>query len=548
MEHLAPTSHHLTAKARDRCATTSLGSIVVLDGLSSTPPRAHRRPPRTDAPLTHFRSPPGEKCGLDTQFDRRDFLGAGFAAAALAACGSPSETDEPSQWNIVWIMADDLSPDLSCYGSTEVSTPNIDRLAAEGARFTNAYITCPVCSPSRSALITGMYQTSIGAHRHRSHRNDGYTLPSPVRMITEYFREAGYYTVNDHESGLGGRNKIDYNFSHENPFEGNNWRDRAEGQSFYAQVNIFEPHRGRPPDIWSFTDRLETKTDPEKVTPPAYYPNDEISRKDWAGYLDAVRLLDEKVGNTLNRIDEDGLADNTIVIFFGDHGRPMPRDKQFLYDGGIKIPLIIRWPAMLEPGSVRDELINSIDISATSLSLAGIAVPEYMEGRVFLGPEKMPDREYIFAARDRCDETVDRIRAVRDKRFKYIRNFHPDRPYMQLNRYKEVSYPIWRQMLRLEKAGTISATDYPFLAKTRPEEELYDTDADPNELHNLADSPEHQETLTKMASVLALWIQQTGDHGEQPEDPAAAVHWDAQMIEAYKDVYPLLEEREEPWK
>ena len=171
-----------------------------------------------------------------------------------------------------------------------------------------------------------------------------------------------------------------------------------------------------------------------------------------------------------------------------------------------------------------------------------------MEGRVFLGPEKMPDREYIFAARDRCDETVDRIRAVRDKRFKYIRNFHPDRPYMQLNRYKEVSYPIWRQMLRLEKAGTISATDYPFLAKTRPEEELYDTDADPNELHNLADSPEHQETLTKMASVLALWIQQTGDHGEQPEDPAAAVHWDAQMIEAYKDVYPLLEEREEPWK
>ena len=313
-------------------------------------------------------------------------------------------------------------------------------------------------------------------------------------------------------------------------------------------MNIFEPHRGRPPDIWSFTDRLETKTDPEEVTPPAYYPNDEICRKDWAGYLDAVRLLDEKVGNTLNRIDEDGLADNTVVLFFGDHGRPMPRDKQFLYDGGIKIPLIIRWPGMLEPGSVRDELINSIDFSATSLSLAGIPVPEYMEGRVFLGPEKMPDREYIFAARDRCDETVDRIRAVRDKRFKYIRNFHPELPYMQLNRYKEVSYPIWRQMQRLEKAGTISATDYPFLAKTRPEEELYDTDADPNELHNLVDSPEHQETLTKMASVLALWIQQTGDHGEQPEDPAIAERWDAQMIEAYKDIYPLLAEREEPWK
>ena len=484
----------------------------------------------------------------DIPLHRRDFLGGGLAAALLASCGPSAGRREGPPWNIVWIVADDLSPDLSCYGSTEVDTPNIDRLAREGARFTNAYITCPVCSPSRSALITGMYQTSIGAHHHRSHRDDGYTLPPPVEMITDYFRQAGYYTVNDHESGLGGRNKTDYNFSRAKAFDGTDWRSRAAGQPFYAQVNIFEPHRGRPPDIWAFTDRLETKTDADKVTPPAYYPNDEIARKDWAGYLDAVRLLDEKVGNTLDRIDEDGLADNTIVFFFGDHGRPMPRDKQFLYDGGIAIPLIVRWPGGLDPGSVRDELVSSIDLAATSLALAGIPVPEHMEGRVFLGSGKMPDREYVFAARDRCDETVDRIRAVRGKRFKYIRNFHPDRPYMQLNRYKEVSYPIWRQMQRLEKAGKISAEQYPFLAKTRPREELYDTEADPNELHNLADSPEHQETLTRMASVLDLWMQQTGDRGAEAEDPAIAEYWEERMIEAYQDVYPLLEGREEPWK
>ncbi len=477
---------------------------------------------------------------------RRDFLGhmAAGAALGLPGCGASG----PVRWNIVWIIADDLSPDLSCYGSVDVDTPNIDRLASEGARFTNAYVTCPVCSPSRSALITGMYQTSIGAHAHRSHRDDGFALPPPVRLITEYFLEAGYYTVNDHESGLGGRNKTDFNFEHARPFDGTNWRDRAPDQPFYAQVNIFEPHRGRPPDIWSFTDGAEAPTDPDSVKPPRYYPQTDIARTDWAGYLDAVRLLDEKVGRVLDRIDEDGLAENTVVMFFGDHGRPFPRDKQFLYDGGIRVPLIIRWPGQFEPGSVRDELVSSIDLSATSLSIAGIDVPDHVEGRVFLGDGKMPDREYVFAARDRCDETVDRIRAVRDKRYKYIRNYHPDRPYMQLNRYKEVSYPIWREMLRLEKAGEITAADFPFLAKTRPEEELYDTVEDPEERNNLAGSGEHLQTLTKMASALDLWIQHTGDKGEQAEDPAIAADWEERMSGTYTDAYAALAEREDPWK
>ena len=478
---------------------------------------------------------------------RREFLG-GVAAAGAAASSVGCGASQAGPWNIVWIIADDLSPDLSCYGSTEVSTPNIDRLAAEGARFTNAYVTCPVCSPSRSALITGMYQTSIGAHAHRSHRGDGYTLPEPVRLITDYFREAGYYTVNDHESGLGGRNKTDFNFQYKKPFDGTNWRDRAPGQPFYAQVNIFEPHRGSPTEPWGFASDIEAPTDPSAVTPPAYYPQDEVARKDWAGYLDAVRMLDEKVGRVLDRLEEDGVADRTVVIFFGDHGRPMPRDKQFLYDGGIRVPLVIRWPGQFEPGSVRDELVSSIDLSATSLAIAGIEVPSHVEGRVFLGEHKVASREYVFAARDRCDETVDRIRAVRDKRYKYIRNYYTDRPYMQLNRYKEVSYPIWRQLLRLEKQGKLSANQNPFLARSRPEEELYDTEADPNELHNLAESPEHQQILTRMASALDLWIQHTGDKGEQPEDPSIAAMWEERMAEVYTEAYSVLEARESPWK
>lgn len=477
---------------------------------------------------------------------RREFLGGVASGAAGAGAWACSGGSQP--WNVVWIIADDLSPDLSCYGNPDVSTPNIDRLAADGARFTNAYVTGPVCSASRSALITGMYQTSIGAHHHRSHRDDGFSLDPPVRLLTDYFRDAGFFTVNDHKSGLGGRNKTDFNFQHAKPFDGTDWRQREEGQPFFAQVNIFEPHRGRPPNAWGFTAGIDAPTEPAGVTVPQYYPQDEVSRTDWAGYLDAIRLLDEKVGRVLDRLDEDGLSDSTVVAFFGDHGRPMPRDKQFLYDGGIRVPLVIRWPGELEPGSVRDELVSMIDLSATSLAMAGIGVPEHMEGRVFLGDRKMPEPEYIFAARDRCDETVDRIRAVRDKRYKYIRNFHPDRPYMQLNRYKEVSYPIWRQMQRLQVSGAIGSDEYPFLADTRPGEELYDTLEDPDELHNLADSPQHLQTLTKMSSVLDLWIRQTGDMGEEPEDPAIAAAWEERMAGTYTDAYALLAKQEASWK
>jgi uncharacterized sulfatase len=486
----------------------------------------------------------------ENRTSRRAFLGAA-GGALLWACGGAPGPETPKRWNIVWIIADDLSPELGCYGYSPVHSPNIDKLASEGRCYTNAYVTAPVCSPSRSAFITGMYQTSIGAHNHRSHRDDDYRLPAPVRPITDYFREAGYYTVNE-KSGLGGRAKTDYNFNFEpgyKVFDGTDWTERPEGQPFYAQVNIFEPHRGRPPDIWSFTSELpeDERVDPAAVKLPSCYPDDPVVRKDWAGYLDAIALLDKKVGATLKAIDDQGLRDSTAVVFFGDHGRPMPRDKQFLYDGGIRIPLIIRWPGVLEPGSESDELVQSIDLSASSLSIAGIERPEPMEGRIFLGENRDPSREYIFAARDRCDETVDRIRCVRGKQYKYIRNFMPERPYMQLNRYKETSYPTWRQMKRLHAEGKLTPAQELFLADARPGEELYDTIADPDEVHNLAASEEHHEVLDRMSNVLNLWIQSTGDRGEIPEDPSIQPKFEQQMIDAYKDVYPVLKEREDTW-
>lgn len=219
---------------------------------------------------------------------RRAFLAGGITAANVALGASSCGNVDFEPWNIVWIVADNLSPDLSCYGSSEVNTPNMARLAHEGARFTHAYVTCPVCSPLRSAPITGMYQTSIGAHAHRSHLDDSFTLSAPVRLIRDDFRAGGYYTVNDHDSGLDGRNRTDFNFQHGKPFDGSNWRDCARGQPFYAQVNLFGPHRGRPSDSWAWTKRHGVRTDPNAITPPQYDPQDDVSKREWAGSLDAV--------------------------------------------------------------------------------------------------------------------------------------------------------------------------------------------------------------------------------------------------------------------
>lgn len=444
---------------------------------------------------------------------RRQFIG----TAALSA-GAAGAAPRP---NILWLIAEDFSPDLGCYGNRLVHTPNIDRLAREGMRFTNAFVTGPVCSASRSAIATGMYQTSIGAHQHRSHRSDGYGLPDGVHVLTHYFRRAGYHTSNvvTPAPGVRGTGKTDFNFHVDRPFDGTDWTQRAQGQPFYAQVNFPETHR-------AFARSPAHPVDPARVLIPPYYPDTPAMREDWALYLDSAQNLDIKIGKVLDRLQQEGLYENTIIIFFGDHGRPMPRGKQFLYDEGIRIPLVVRIPKTFQPagwrpGSTVQGLVSAIDITATSLKLAGIDPPASMEGQVVLGPGAK-FRDHIVAARDRCDETQDRIRCVRTARYKYIRNFHPELAWTQPNNYKDTAYPPLRVLRDLAAKNQLTPAQAYFMAKERPAEELYDLRADPHELHNLAGSPDNRAVLADLRGKLEEWIRKTKDKGEVPEHPSWA--------------------------
>ena len=438
--------------------------------------------------------------------------------------------------NILWIIAEDTCPDLGCYGNPWAKTPNIDRLASQGMRFTRAFTTAPVCSASRSAFMTGMYQTSIGAHNHRSHREDGYRLPKEVHLITDYFRDAGYFTANLKKAGdpRWGSGKNDFNFTVDKPFDGTHWNQRASGQPFYAQVSFNEPK----PGDWADNATLlapEQRVNPADLVLPPYWPDTTVVRQAFGNYLDALVRLDGRVGFILDQLEADGLADNTIIFFFGDHGRAMVRCKQWLYDGGINIPLIIRFPDRHKAGTVRTELVSAIDITATTLKLAGITPPANLEGQVFLGEDRDPQREYIVAARDRCDETVDRIRCVRTKWFKYIRNFMPERPYTQLNRYVEQKFATMSVLRQLHSAGKLTREQALFMAPRRPAEELYDLQSDPYEVHNLSSSPQQSARLKQVRAILDKWIARTGDQGAIAEDPRILEKWD----EVMKERHPL---------
>ncbi len=469
--------------------------------------------------------------------NRRSFLQTA-GAVSLFHIASSRILNAQSKPNILWIIGEDVSPDIGCYGNKTVHTPNIDQLASEGVRFDNAFATCPVCSPARSALHTGMYQTTIGAHNHRSHRDDDYPLPQGTHLVTHLFQKAGYQTANitQFDETLKGTGKTDWNFSVDHPFDTNNWNDLKSDQPFFAQINFPESHRAFK----------RSKTKPvrvEDVEIPPYYPDHPIVREDWAKYLDTVGMLDEKVGKVLRKLKDDGLAENTIVIFMGDHGRCQPRGKQFLYEGGIRVPLVIRYPEHFKPGTVNNTLVRNIDITATTLQLAGIDLPEDMQGKSVLNLNESP-HEFIVSARDRCDETVDRIRCIRTKRFKYIRNFYPERPYTQLNRYKETSYPGLRLLRRLKHQDQLTEAQAHFMADTRPEHELYDLQNDPHEIHNLAGSKKHQITLHALQAKLDQWIETTDDKGAEKEPPAIAKQYEQKMIRVYNERLKTLYEEE----
>lgn len=429
-----------------------------------------------------------------------------------------------TQPNVLWIYGEDLSPDLGCYDTPAVQTPNIDRLAEEGTRFTNAFVTCPVCSPSRSALITGTYQTHFDAHNHRSNREK--PLRDDMKLITDCFREVGYFTCNSPGPPYNRRGKTDFNFQREQPFDGIDWSERAEGQPFYAQINIPDTHRVFKPDP-------ERPINPDDVQLPSYYPDHPLTRQDWALYLESIQILDRKVGEILERLDAEGLSENTIVFFISDHGRAHIRCKQFLYDGGIRIPLIVRWPGNIEAEVVSDELVVGVDLTPTTLSLVELDIPNYVQGQIFLGPDA-ESRDAVFAARDRCDGTDDRIRCIRTSRYKLIRNYHPELPYMQFNGYKKLQYPLWTLIRILAEKGELSEAQQHFLQQTRPAEELYDLQTDPHEVNNLADDKRYDAVRNDLNRKLNAWIEATGDMGETPESDEITTYWDENMMESFR--------------
>lgn len=454
-----------------------------------------------------------------------------LAGLALASDAPPSAeaTRSLERPNILWLVAEDFGPHLGCYGAREVWTPNLDRLAAEGVRYTRAFTTAPVCSASRSAFMTGMYQTTIGAHHHRSHRDDGYRLPAGVRVAPAWFHDAGYVTANvrtfPRVVNVKGTGKTDWNFTSDpRPFDTDRWDELNEHQPFFAQVNFKETHR---PFV------APKRADPARVVIPPYYPDHPVTREDYAKYLDSASELDAKVGRILHQLEADGLADQTIVVFMSDHGEAHVRGKQFCYEEGLHIPLIIRWPKafpappQIKPGAVDDRFIEAIDVVPTLLAVAaGVPKPDAMQGRIFLGDHPSPPRPYVFAARDRCDETVARFRTVRDPRYRYIRNFMPERPFLQANQYKERSYPVWNLIKELAAQGKLTPAQAALAAPSMPTEELYDLEEDPYEIHNLADSrdPEHLEALDRLRAELGRWIEESNDQGRiaEPAEVAAA--------------------------
>jgi uncharacterized sulfatase len=416
--------------------------------------------------------------------------------------------------NILWIVADDLGADLGCYDTPVVKTPHIDQLAREGARYTNCFTVCAVCSPSRSALVTGMYPTSINSHQHRTHFKK--PLPDHVKVITHYFRKAGYFTCNGKYGDKKKPGKQDYNFIADSIYDGTDWSQRKPEQSFFAQIQIFGPHR-------AFQRDPANPVDANQVEIPPYYPDHPITRQDWALYLENIQIVDKQVGTILQRLEDEKLVENTIVFFFGDQGRPHVRAKQFLYDGGIRTPLILRWPGKIAPGTVVEELVSNVDFAPTVLQMININPPQYMQGQNFWGPEVLK-REYIFAMRDRRDETVDRIRCVRNKQFKYIRNYYPERPFTQFNAYKKHQYPVLTLMQVLYKQDKLTPEQTRFMGSDRPGEEFYDLRVDPFELNNLAYDNDYKDIIEEMRVVLDKWLMET-DKGTYPEDEEEVNYW-----------------------
>ena len=461
------------------------------------------------------------------------------SSAADQPAGSSASAEKP---NILWILAEDLSPFMGCYGDpiNQGHTPSIDKLASDGVLFSRAFVPAPVCSACRSALITGVMQTTTGTHQHRSSRwTNGEIVPEEARIylpegmktIPELMKAAGYFTFN------GG--KDDYNFHYDrralydvgsaddykfglNGWQGNRakhflsiteetWNARPDkDQPWFGQIQIMggKAHEKHVRD--------GEKLEPNDVPLPPYFPDTPAHRKSWTTHYNSARGADARVEAILAELKADGQLENTIVFFFSDHGSNHSlRHKQFCYEGGVHIPLMVmgNHPALVA-GTVRNEMVSALDISATTMALGGAELPGCLDGQNLFGDDYKPV-EYVISARDRCDYTIDRIRTVRTEKFRYIRNFYVDRPMLQAQ-YRD-KWPEVTDLKQGFKDGTLTDYQREHWFGERPQEELYELESDPHQMNNLATDEAHGDSLKKHREILQKWIKETDDKGQYPE-------------------------------
>jgi N-sulfoglucosamine sulfohydrolase len=466
---------------------------------------------------------------------RKTFLkqiGYGSAAVILPKINLLSNETHAKKPNILWLSCEDISPNLGCYSDPFAKTPNLDRMASEGILYKNAFTTAPVCAPNRSSIITGVYQTTLGTHHMRSggegtERSIKPVLPKSIKCFPEYLRQAGYYCSNNY--------KEDYQFNAprttwDESSKNAHWKNRPNKNTpFFAVFNYTATHEGSvrfdDESHAEVTKRLllSQRQDPEKLkTLPPYYPDTNVTRKQWAKYYELITAMDYWIADSLQELKEAGEIENTIIFFWSDHGAGITRAKRWLYDSGTHIPLIVKIPkkyldsGVSKPGTVTDQLVSSVDFAPTVLNLLGLKIPEYVQGQPFLGKNVPAEREYVFGARDRMDERYDAIRMLRNKKYKYIKNYEPDREYYQYMNTAEKD-PILMELRRLDKKGKLKSTTAQFMKDHKPVEELYDIERDPHEVRNLTDIPEYKAILKQMRKKHREWLLETKDLGLIPE-------------------------------
>lgn len=439
----------------------------------------------------------------------------------FAAMTAPASAASP---NILWLSCEDISAHLGCYGDPHAITPNLDQLATEGVRYTHAFTAAGVCAPCRSTIITGFYQNSIGTHHMRCNS----MLPDWLRPFPMDLKDAGYYCTNN--------SKTDYQFKKPSSKtiwdvsgRKGHWKDRKDKtQPFFAVFNFTGCHESgiaSESKYRSVTENLTARQrqDPTKLTTlPPYYPDTPIVREDWKRNYELITAMDAWAGDLIQELKDAGVYEDTIIFYWSDHGVGLPRAKRWLYDSGTRVPMIVRIPEKFrqfdqgKPNTVDDQLIDSTDFGPTVLNLAGIDVPKNVQGRSFLGGNLSKRRSYVFGARDRMDERYDIIRTVRDKRYRYIRNFEPLKPYYQYMNTPEKGATM-REIRKAELAGEMSDAMRLFSSGRKPVEELYDCETDPHEINNLAVDPKYERKLVEMRKALKDWQNKVGDIGLIPE-------------------------------